>query len=199
MGWYPAAFIRSKFIRSWAACLSMRWTASPLLHDQVGLQNLSPPAARGPPLPGRGAEPERLRPRPEGPGGTFSFSWGAGACWGTEGVRWGVSGRGTAAGRGFFNIFHRFIHISAKSGGFPGGFWGKNRGQIPPCKGDAGCTPVPTAAAEPRRRPEGPACPAPAGGADAVLRRNRPAETAGGGAKVTVGWRVSPWRAESTP
>ena len=29
MGSYPAAFIRSKFIRSWAACLSMNRTLSP--------------------------------------------------------------------------------------------------------------------------------------------------------------------------
>ena len=32
---------------------------------------------------------------------------------------------------GFFNIFHRFIHISAKIGGFPGGFWGKTGDRFP--------------------------------------------------------------------
>ena len=42
---------------------------------------------------------------------------------------------------GFFNIFHRFIHISAKIGGFPGGFWGKTGDRFPLQGGRGGVRP----------------------------------------------------------
>ena len=192
MGWYPAAFIRSNCIRSWAACLSMRWTASPPA-PRSGRSAKSLPASRqGASSSREGGGTGAPSAPPRGAGEPSALAGGGGPAGGRR-VYGGVYQAGAPPPAGGFSTFSTGLStFPQKSVDFPADFGGKTGDRFPPARGTRGCTPVPTAAAEPRRRPEGPACPAPAGGADAVLRRNRPAETAGGGAKVTVGWRVSP-------